>query len=663
MAFKKTFPILTLVLAVVLAACNGRPDEPSSSTQTTTTTTTTTASSTTGTGTQTPDAPAKSVLPEVSYTDPGPYKTVMSKDGRELMEGRFEPGKPGGTLVRVSAGVDPKTFNPWVGQDSFVIELGGLMFRSLLQVDYFSGEMIPDMAAEYQELPDHLTYVLRLRKGLKWSDGKPITADDVAFTWNTIVGGGYGNTSVRDVAMVGGKMPTVTVVDPLTVKFVTAKPFVPFRRLLSEPIAPKHVIEPVLKGKDGRGSFDRLWDVNCNPSSIVTSGPYRLSRYKSGERVEFTKAPNFYMVDKAGAKLPYLDKLVYTIVPDVNTLLMKFKAKEIDITQVRARDVIELLKEQEKGNFKLFNLGTHIGTNFLVFNMNGRKNAKDKPYVDPVKEKWFNNTNFRQAVNHAINRDRIIANYFKGLGDPTFTCMSNTSPWINKNLASFKPDLDYAAKLLNEGGFVKKEDVLYDGDGNRVEFDLLYGAGGTFLPAVAAVISDDLKQLGIKVNQQELSFNVIQDRMETQKDWDAMIFSLTDDPMDPHGGANVYKSNGRLHIFDQRDMDKSGTIVAADARPWEKRIDEIFDTAAVEFDRTKRKALYDELQKIIYDEAPFIYLVANKSIIGCRNTIKNFQPAPLSQTISGVHNVEELWTDATASGGASVKAPAEGAKK
>lgn len=646
MVLNKITPFVVLILCVVLTSCSGRPDEPPAATDTHTATTTSTAT-TTGAA----ESPT-SVLPEVNFPDPGPYKTVVAKDGSELMQGRFELGKPGGSLVRIVAGGEgPKTFNPWVGQDSFVIELGGLMYRGLLQVDYFSGEMLPDMAAEYREEPDHVTYVLRLRKGLKWSDGKPITSEDVLFTWNTLVAGGYGNTSVRDVALIDGKMPKITAEDELTVKFVTAKPFVPFRRLLSLPIAPKHAIEPILKGKDGRGGFDRLWDTNANPASMVTSGPFRLARYKSGERIEFTKAPNFYMVDSQGGKLPYLDKIVYSIVPDANTVLMRFKAKEVDVTNVRGRDATEMLKDQTNGNFKLYNLGPHIGSSFVVFNMNRRENPKTKkPYVDPVKSKWFNDTNFRQAVNHAISRKRIIANYFKGLGDPSFTCMSNTSPWINKNLPAFEQDLDYSAKLLEKSGFVKKGDELYDKDGKRVEFDLLYGAGGTYYPALAGMITYDLKKLGMKVNQQELSFNVMQDRMETRKDWDAMIFALTDDPMDPHGGANVYKSNGRLHIFDQRDMDAKGNIVVTDARPWETRIDQIFETAAVEFDRTKRKALYDELQKIIYDEAPYSYLVAYKTIIGCRNTVKNYVPTPLSQTIVGVHNVEEMWKEQPAAG-------------
>lgn len=648
MVLKKQIPFIAMILSVVLTGCSGRPDEPPAAIDTSTGTATATSTTTAA------EAP-KSVLPEVAYPDPGPYRTVKSKDGAELMQGRFEPGKPGGTLVRITVGGEgPKTFNPWVGQDSFVVELGTLMYRGLLQTDNFSGEMLPDMAAEYREEPDHVTYILRLRKGLKWSDGRPITAKDVEFTWNTLVAGGYGNTSVRDVATIDGKMVKVTPVDDLTVKFVTAKPFVPFRRLLSYPIAPQHVIEPILKGKDGRAKFERFWDTNANPSTMVTSGPFRLSRYKSGERVEFTKAPNFYMVDKEGAKLPYLEKIIYSIVPDVNTALMKFKAKEIDVSTVRGKDVTELLKERDKGDFSLYNLGPHIGSSFIVFNMNQRNNpTSNKPYIDPVKQKWFNDTNFRQAVNHAISRKTIIANYFKGLGDPSFSCMSNTSPWMNRSLLPFDQDLELSAKLLKDSGFVKKGDALYDKDGHRVEFDMLYAAGGTYYPALAGMISDDLKKLGIKVNQQELSFNVINNKMETDKNWQCMLFALTDDPLDPHGGANVYKSGSRLHIFDQRDMDKSGTIVATDVRPWEKRIDEIFEAAAVEFDHTKRKALYDELQKIIYDEAPHIYLVANKSIVGSRNNVKNFVPTPLSQTVSGVHNPEEMWKDQPAAAGAS----------
>src|SRR5262245_52275503 len=183
-----------------------------------------------GTDTSTPPGPggattggATSALPPVNPTYPGPYQTVMV-EGTEMKQGRFEPGIFGGTLVRSIVGSDPKVFNPWSSSDTQSRELAGLMFMSPVGVDPYTGDVIPDMAEELKILPDGVTYITKLRKGLKWSDGKPITADDVAFTWNTIVKGGYGNSSLRDVTTIDGQSPVVTVVDELTNKFVTPKP-------------------------------------------------------------------------------------------------------------------------------------------------------------------------------------------------------------------------------------------------------------------------------------------------------------------------------------------------------------------------------------------------------------------------------------------------------
>lgn len=592
----------------------------------------------------------KSALPQVAPAYPGEFKTVLV-DGVEKCQGRYPKGTPGGTLVRVLVGSDPKTFNPWVSADSTSSELGGMMFRGLGQTDYFNGDVIPDLAAEIKEMPDKVTYITRLRKGLKWSDGKPITSKDVEFTWNRIIAEGYGNTSVRDIAAIQGKMPVVTCVDELTNKFVTTKPFVPFKRLLGGVlIAPKHAIEPIINKKDGHRLFDQLWSVNCNPSTLVTDGPYVLSRFVPSQRVEFKKTDNFYMINSVGQPLPYISKLVYTIIPDVNTLLLKFKAKEVDITQLRARDVVDLLKHQQDGNYKLYNLGPSTGSFFLVFNMNQRHDPKSKkPFVTPFKSRWFNDVKFRQAINHIIDREKIVANYFKGIGSTSFTCMPESSPFFDKDLKPFKPDLAYAEQLLQKSGFQKdKNGLLHDKDGNKVEFDLLYASGGTFYPAAAGMVADDLKKLGITANLQELNFNVIQDKMESKKDWDAQLFALTGEPFEPHTSANIFKSDSRLHLFDQRDHNDKGDIKVSDARPWEKRIDQIFDEAACEFDTDKRKALYDEYQKIVYDEAPFIYLVSPTTVIGARNTIKNYDPTPLSQTISGVQNLEEMYKEGSA---------------
>lgn len=629
----KTFIALSLTLGATTGCASiDAPGKGSSSTTTTTTSTSTSATS---------DSP----IQKCDSQSPGPYKTVTI-GGAEKRQGRYEIGKPGGKLVRSIINSNPNTFNYWAANDTTSHEMAALMFASLLDIDPYSGDVVPALAESFAVDPDGVTYTTKLRKGLKWSDGKPITAEDVAYTWNTIIKGGYGNSSLRDVTTVEGKSPVVTVVDELTNKFVTARPFAPFLRTMGLPIAPKHIVEPVISKKDGRKLFSNLWTTESKPESFVTNGMFRLDSYVPSQRIVFKRAKNYYTVSPESKPLPYLDRITYLIVPEVNTNLLKFKGKEIDITQVRCRDAGELASTAKEGNFKLYDFGPSQGSNFIMFNMNQRENPKTgKPYVDPIKSAWFNDLNFRQAISHAVDRQSIVANYFKGLGEPIFSAMMSTSPFYNNRLKPYGCDLAVAKELLKKSGFTWDGDgKLTDKAGHKVEFDLLTSTGGTFSEFVSSAFQKDMKELGIKVNVASMDGNILSGKLTASLDWQAVFFSLSGgDPLEPNDSANVYRSGSRLHIFDQRLPDEKGEIKVTDARPWETQIDQLLDKGAVTFDKVERKKIYDEVQQIFYDQMPFIYLASPRTIVGARNTIHNYVPTPISQPAVGLHNLEEIW--------------------
>lgn len=633
-------------LSLILTACGGGEK---TITKTTTTTTTTTTTKTIAPGDTTDSASssltgAGSALPMVNSQSPGPYK-IIDKDGISMREGRFSDGQAGGTLIRATF-PDPKTFNYWAASDLGSRDIAALMFSGLLSIDPYNGEVIPDLAESFNVDKDGLTYTAKLRKGLVWSDGKPITSEDVVFTWNTLIKGGYGNSSLRDVTTINGASPKVTAVDALTVKFETPVPFAPFLRLIGIPFAPKHIIKPIIDAPDGRKNFDQFWSVNSDPKSFVVSGPYKIKQFVPSQRVTLEANPKYSMVNKKGEKLPYLSAITYLLVPDSTTSLLKFRARETDVQQVRPRDVLTLMPVREKEDFQLYNLGPSIGTYFITFNQNRRSNPKTKkPYVSAQKSAWFNDVNFRQAINHVLNREQMVANYFKGLGFPQFSSEPQSSPYFNPEIKGFKPDSAYSLSLLEKSGFKKKEDgKLYDKDGNRVEFTIIAPAGSTFSEAVGNMIVNDLLILGIKANLQLINFNILINKTENSLDWESCIFSLqAGDPLEPNDGANVYKSDGRLHVFDQRIPGPDGKTVVTDARPWEKRLDEIFNQGATTLDKSKRMELYREYQKIISEQAPFVYLINPMTIYAVRNTIQNYQPTFFSQPSGGLHNVEELW--------------------
>lgn len=565
---------------------------------------------------------------------PYPVQT-KTIDGVDYLLSRSPAGKYGGTLVTSTIGEGPKTFNSWNSMDATSSQAADIMFDALVSTDPYTGEVYPKMAKSIKVLPDNKTYIIELRHGLKWSDGKPITADDVYFTWNTIIFGGYGNTSTRDAMFIGDELPRIEKIDKYTVKFTTPKPFSPFLRQLSVPIAPKHILEPVTK--QGKRAFASFWSSNTKPSEFVTSGAFKLKEYVPAQRLVYEKNPNYYMIDEKGQKLPYLDKYIILIVGDLNNELLKFKSGELDTVGLRGTNVA-LFKEKEKfSDYKIYNLGPDTGTMYFSFNLNTRKNDKGKYYVNPVKQKWFNDVNFRQAVDYALDRENMVFNIASGVAAPLFTPEPLSSIYLNEEIAKGHPqDMQKAKELLKKSGYMWKKGKLYDKDGNKVEFDLYTNAGNTERESIGVMVKQDLEELGMTVNFKPIEFNTLVSKLVNTNDFDAVIMGFTGNPLEPYGGKNVWYSNGTLHVFNMRKTPQENKQLF----DWERQLNSLFDRASLELDFDKRKSLYEQYQQLIYNEKPIIYLYSPIRITAIRNKFGNIYPTPLGGVI---HNLEEIY--------------------
>ena len=560
-----------------------------------------------------------------------PKPITVSIDGIEYKQVQDPLGKFGGTLNLTVLGSGPKTFNPWASSDATSSTLGRLMFDSLFIDDPDSGEIIPHLAKSYEISDEGKTIIVKLRKGIKWSDGVPITSDDVVFTWNEIVFGGLEASGFQSLCLIDGKYPTVKKIDNTTVEFMTHVVFAPFLRQISYQIAPQHVFKPLLYGKskdEAKKIFLRFWGTHTKPNQFVTSGPFKLLNYIQGERIEFIKNPNYYVVNKNNEKLPYLGKIVYTIVQDQTLELFKFLAGEVDIASVRGEDVALVKRLQKKKGFNVVNLGPSSGTEFLVFNL--RKDISQ----NEISSKWFNNVYFRQAVSHAIDREAIVDNVLAGVGKPLFTPESHPSIYLNKKLANgYSQDLMLAKELLTKGSFKwDQSGSLMDKENRKVEFTILTNSENLTRQSIGVILQDDLKKLGMKVNLRPLDFNTLIGRSDTGN-WEAILIGFTGGFFEPNEGANVWKLNGRLHMFDQTQHKP---------RDWEIEIDKIFNdgTKVVEFER--RKKYYDRFQEIVYEKLPFIYLSSPLRMVAIQDNLGNVRP-----TIYGgvLHNLESIYKD------------------
>lgn len=539
----------------------------------------------------------------------------------------------GGSLVASTIGEGPKTFNPFNTKDNISAMMSEIMYDGLLTTHPVTGQPIPKLAKSFSVNGND--YIIHLRHGIKWSDGKPITADDVVFTWQNIIFDGFGNTSTRDSIIIDGKLPTVKKIDDYTVEFKTPQPFAPFIRMLSTSIAPKHIFEPAVK--KGKEYFETFLSTNIDPKILVTSGAFKLKEYVPAQRVVFERNPNYYMINKNNQKLPYLDKLVYLIVGDINNEVLKFEGGELDTIGLQGANVARFKELEKHSNFKVYNLGPDTGTMFVSFNLNNRKDKNGKYFVDLKKQRWFQDKNFRQAVDYAIDRKNMVLNIANGLAAPLYTAESLNSIYLNKNLKPYDRNIEKSKDLLKKSGYWwDKKGHLMDKFGNHVEFNLFTNAGNTEREAIGVMVKQDLEDLGMKINFKPIEFNSLVNKLVNTSDWDIVIMGLTGSPLEPNGGKNVWMSNGTLHMFNQRPAG----YTKDDRYPWEKELDYLYTQGALATTFEARKKFYDEYQKIVYEEKPFVYIYSSLRITAIRTKFKNVFPTSLGGV---TYNIEEIY--------------------
>ena len=245
--------------------------------------------------------------------------------------------------------------------------------------------------------------------------------------------------------------------------------------------------------------------------------------------------------------------------------------------------------------------------------------------------------NFRTAVDYAIDRKNMVLNIANGIGAPLFTPESLNSIYLNKNLKPYDKNLDKSKELLKKSGFyLDKKGKLFDKHGHRVEFDLYTNAGNTEREAIGVMVKQDLEDLGMKVNFKPIEFNSLVNKLVSTYDWDMVIMGLTGSPLEPNGGKNVWLSNGRLHMFNQRNPQEGKAKIL----PWEKELDYLYTQGALATKFEDRKKYYDKYQEIVYKEKPMIYIYSPIRIVALRNKFKNIYPSSLGGI---THNIEEIY--------------------
>jgi peptide/nickel transport system substrate-binding protein len=558
-----------------------------------------------------------------------------------------------GSQLILTAPSDPQTFN-YPNNSSFpnVFLFTG---AGLTRENGITGKIEPDLAESWQISKDQKTIVFTLRPNLKWSDEQPITADDVVFTYRDVVFNPKIPTDLKEGISIGTKkeFPKVRALDARRIEFVLPEPFAPLLSATAAPegilILPKHSLEKSVQEQDNKGNpkFISTWRVDTPPNQIVVAGPYQIEQYRPGQRVIFKRNPNFWRKDAQGKQLPYIDRIVWQIIENQDTQLLKFRSSDLDalgdVRPLRPEYFSLLKREEKRGNFTVYNGGPWSGVLYMAFNLNKAKSEEGKPIVDPIKSKWFNTLAFRQAVAYAINRDRINNNIFRGLGTIQNSFLSVQSPFFlspEAGLKVYNYNLEKSRDLLKGAGFkYDAQGRLFDADGNRVRFTFETNSNNLVRVALGAQIREDLSKIGMQVDFNPITFNTLSEKINTTRAWEAHMIGFTGG-LEPNGLANYWLTSGGSHYFNLKTQPGQPPLQGWQANDWEEKIDQLFIAGARELDPEKRKKIYGEFQKVVQENLPVILLVNDSATMAVRNRVTGMKYSGLPSW--GLWNVAEL---------------------
>jgi peptide/nickel transport system substrate-binding protein len=538
-------------------------------------------------------------------------------------------GQAGGRLV-VALRSEPKTLNPILSIDASSREVIDTMNADLVHINHETQRTEPALAKSWTVSPDGRKYTLQLRRGVKFSDGVPFTADDVVFSFELYLDENL-HSPQRDLLVIGDKPIVVKKVDAYTVEFELAKPYGPGERIFDGlAMMPKHLLEKPYR----EGKLTQTWGTTARPEEMAGLGAFLLKEYVPGQRIVLERNANYWKTDGNGTQLPYLLNLTFLFVPTEDAQVIKFQGGETQLLERAGADNFNLLQRDAKIKGEcLSDLGPGLEFVFLFFNMNSLDAAK---YGDiAAKQAWFRELRFRQAVSLAMDRKGMARLVYDGRATPIW---GNVSPgnklWLDENLPHPERSIDHAKALLRAAGFSWNDaGALLDAQKRPVTFTILVSSSNAQRAKLATVAQDDLKQLGMDVQVVPSEFRALVDRVLNTKDYEAVLMNMVNYDVDPTPEMNLWLSSGETHLW---DLGETKPVT-----PWEAELDQLMEAQMTTPDFAARKKLYDHVQEIAAQNLPLIFLLSPDILVGAQSSIGNFRPGILEPY--ALWNVDQMF--------------------
>lgn len=521
---------------------------------------------------------------------------------------------PGGALRTLVTTLrsEPATFNRYAGAGRAypTTLVTGLTQAGLVRIDRVTDEVEPWLAESWDTSPDHLQYDLRLRQGVRFSDGEPFTAADVVFSFAAIYDPKTASP-FADVLRVGGEPLQVEAHGDHVVIIRFPAPYGPGLRLLDGvPIYPRHRLERFLQA----GTLAEAWGPATPPGEIAGLGPFRLEGYEPGQRLLFGRNPHYWREDGQGDAFPRLDRLVVELVPDQNAELLRLQAGRIDLMQseLRPEDYAPLKREADAGRLKMIDIGTSLDTHLLWFNLTGTARENGRA--------WLHAAAFRQAISHAVDRRRFAETVYLGAAEPTWTLVSPANTTWHAEVPEPAFDRGKAAALLSGLGLTDPDGdgLLQDSSGAPVRFTILVQKGITGAEKGASFLREELARVGIGVDVAALELAAMMSRW-SKADYDAIYHWMMWTDTDPAGNLDLWLSSGSAHLWNPGQ--------ASPATEWEARVDTLMREQVASPDPAERHALFAEVQRLVAAESPALVFATPHVYVATSVRVSGFTPA------------------------------------
>ena len=543
-----------------------------------------------------------------------------------------EVGKHGGRFV-VGATTSPKTFNPIMANEKSSNDITQMLFVALTDINYETQEDVPMLARSWEFSDSGRTVTFHLRRGMCFSDGHPLTSDDVKFCFDVVMDPVLHPSMQDGLSMdVNGKHLSYAYSAPDSYTFVITTP-APDALVLSHAsnirIMPRHILESAFKS----GDFASRYSTATPSESLVTGGPFRVKAYLENQHTVLERNPYWFGVDALGQRLPYLDELVFKVAKDQDVAAQMFHAGELDgLDNVKPEDYKQYAADQKAKSFTLHEVGTSFNTNFLWFNLNRvRVPEKGKklgaPQVDEYKYAWFSNRDFRRAISMAIDREAIIKGPFFGYGVKGWSILTQGNErWYDSTITAPDHDPESARALLDKLGLT--DSIREDAAGHPVAFTLIFNADNKLRAAMVPLLQDDLAKVGIKAIPSGLDFNTLVTKTRSDHQYEACLLGLGSAvPSDPGMGANFWKYTGVTHYWNMKQPEGHPDT------PAEMRVAEAFQRNVGTVDLTARKAAFHDMAQTLNDECFLIWLPTQLMKLPVSSRFGNVHPSPMPHRI------------------------------